>query len=150
MDGIIKNPIIIGLVAGVITYAYLSWQTEKENKKKKHRKNKEDVNLLIPLVVAIIMWFVAYAYFEYTPTQDKLNLNTVRLPQNLNNLQNMNNVETNQFLGDINKIPIPIAPSKGYNFTGDVLPEPTDPRFNLLTTGVNVPKDIPDVWLEMF
>jgi len=145
MDGIIKNPIIIGLVAGVITYAYLTWQVEKENKKKKHRKEKEEVNLLIPLVVSIIVWFIAYAYFEYTPNQSKIN--NIQIPGNING---MHNIEMNHFLGNSAKIPIPIAPSKGYNFTGDVLPEPTDPRFNLLTTGVNVPKDIPDVWLDMF
>jgi heme/copper-type cytochrome/quinol oxidase subunit 2 len=141
MDGIIKNPIIIGLVAGVITYAYLSWQAEKENKKKKHRKDKEEVNLLIPLVVSVIVWFIAYAYFEYTPEQPHVNNQT--LPPIINN-------DMTQFLGNAGKIPIPVPPSQGYKFTGDVLPEQNDPRFSLLTTGVNVPKNIPDVWLEMF
>lgn len=143
MDGIIKNPIIIGLVAGVITYAYLSWQTETENKKKKHRKNKEEVNLIIPLVVSVIMWFIAYAYFEYKPEP----VSAHSIPPNLNHL---NNIDMNNFLGNSSKIPVPIAPTKGYNFTGDVLPEQSDPRFSLLTTGVNIPKDIPDVWLEMY
>lgn len=146
MDGIIKNPIIIGLVAGVITYAYLSWQNEKENKKKKHRKDKEEVNLLIPLVVSIIMWFIAYAYFEYTPEQPRLG-NAHVLPPNMNNLRDL---DMTQFLGNTSKMPIPVPPTKGYNFTGDVLPEQNDPRFSLLTTGVNIPKDIPDVWLEMY
>lgn len=141
MDGIIKNPIIIGLVTGVITYAYLSWQADKENSKKKNRKNKEEVNLLIPLAVSIIVWFIAYAYFEHTPISIN-NVPTVMNP--------MANNDMTQFLENTSKVPLPIAPSPGYKYTGDVLPEPTDPRFSLLTTGVNVPKNIPDVWLEMF
>lgn len=141
MDGIIKNPIIIGLVAGVITYAYLSWQTEQTNKKKKHRKDKEEVNLLIPLAVSIIIWFVAYAYFEYTPEPQGV---VIQPPQALAN------PELQQFLGTSKQIPVPIAPTPSYKFTGDVLPEVADPRFNLLTTGVNVPKNLPDVWLDMF
>jgi len=144
MDGIIKNPIIIGLVAGVITYAYLSWQTDKENKKKKHRKDKQEVNLIIPLVVSVIMWFIAYAYFEYTPDQQPQLGNAMIRQEALNNLN------VGPFLENTHKVPIPIPPTKGYNFTGDVLPESNDPRFSLLTTGVNIPKDIPDVWLEMF
>ena len=148
MDGIIKNPIIIGLVAGVITYAYLSSQTEKENKKKKHRKDKEEVNLLIPLVVSVIMWFIAYAYFEYTPEPIRSN-NMQITPTNVNNLEHL---DMSQFLGNASKVPLPlpIPPTKGYNFTGDVLDVPADPRFSLLTTGVNIPKDIPDVWLDMY
>jgi hypothetical protein len=127
----------------VITYAYLSWQTEKENKKKKHRKDKEEVNLIIPLVVSIIMWFIAYAYFEYTPEQPQIGNAMIRQDA-------LNNLNVGPFLENTHKVPIPIPPTKGYNFTGDVLPESNDPRFSLLTTGVNIPKDIPDVWLEMF
>ena len=30
---IVKNPIIIGVLAGAITYGYLQWEVDKKNKK---------------------------------------------------------------------------------------------------------------------
>jgi len=142
MDGIIKNPIIIGLVAGVITYAYLTYEADKNNKKKKHRKEKEEVNLLMPLAVAIIFWFISYAYFEYTPESGA---------GHGSNIQNsIINNDIDQILGK-RPTPLPIPPTIGYRFVKDAVDGSSDHNsFSLLTTGVNVPKNIPDVWLEMF
>ena len=136
---IVKNPIVIALVSGVITYVYLSWQADKNNKKKKHRKNKEEVNLMIPFVVSLITWFLAYAYFEYTPVPHNI------IPHALHQ-----NVDISDF--DINKkqLPLPIPPSPGYKFVGDIVPENQDPRFSLLTTGVQIPKNLPDSWLDIY
>jgi hypothetical protein len=148
MDGIIKNPIIIGLLAGVITYAYLTYEADKNNKKKKHRKekDKEEVNLLIPLAVAVIIWFISYAYFEYTPDSGP--------GSNLQNIYQNDGIGQMTGLIDVNgkrPMPLPIPPASGYRFVKDAIDESSDPKsFSLLTTGVNVPKNIPDVWLEMF
>lgn len=134
MDGIIKNPIIIGLFAGVVTYSYLSWKNNEENSKRKHKKHKKDINLMIPLMVAAIVWFLAYAYFECSPTS--------QTQQDQNIKQSINTSGT---------LPIPIPPTPGYKFIKDVVPESSENRaFSLLTPGVNIPKEIPDVWLDMF
>jgi heme/copper-type cytochrome/quinol oxidase subunit 2 len=61
ITNIITNPIVIGLVAGLITWMYLKWRNDKKNKNK---KKKEDVNLLIPFAVFIVFWFISYAYFS--------------------------------------------------------------------------------------
>jgi len=75
IDKIIKNPIIIGLVAGLLTYIYLKWKNDKNNEEisdieideetdePKKPKKQSKVNLLIPLAVAIVFWFISYAYF---------------------------------------------------------------------------------------
>lgn len=137
---IIKNPIIVGLTMGALTYCYLSWTVNEKNeqnekKKKGKRKEKETVNLLIPLVVAIIAWFIAYAYFEYSvdtndPNQrDQLGIATLKGPKGL--------------------VPIPLAPSPKFGFVGDVLSDSTDNRFTLVGDGVQVPVNLPDVLLDI-
>jgi len=71
---IIKNPIIIGFTTGFLTYLYLKWTNDKKYNKKKNNKYKKDVNLLIPLAVFIIVWFIAYAYFEYTAEYEDVSI----------------------------------------------------------------------------
>lgn len=127
---IIKNPVIIGLFAGVLTYLYMSWTIDEKNKKAKKNKNKkvqkEEVNLLIPLVVSVIVWFVSYGYFEF---------NDVPAP-----------------LAPQFKQPIPLMPDVGFRFTKDVIPSSTSntKEFSLLTGGVTVPSVLPDVLIDMF
>jgi len=70
---LIMNPVIIGLVAGIIVYNYMSWNKrkliEKKLKKGKKLKPKESYNdIIIPSLVAIIVWFIAYGYFNYNKT----------------------------------------------------------------------------------
>ena len=75
---IIKNPVIIAVVAGLIVYTYMSWNRKKENEKrlKKGKKikssNKYD-NIIIPGVSAVIVWFIAYAYFTRNTVQQVAN-----------------------------------------------------------------------------
>jgi len=143
---IVKNPIIIGLFAGAITYLYMSWTIDEEHKKRekkhKNKKEKEDVNLFIPLVVAVIFWFIAYAYFEYQPdannsTITHLPINDTFLPQTVGNNKH--------------PLPLPIAPLASYKFTKDVVDSvSSDPKsFSLLTQGVTVPQNLPDVLIDM-
>jgi hypothetical protein len=134
---IVKNPVIIGLLAGTITYAYLTWSlTEKNKKRQKKGQKKEEVNLIIPLVVTIIGWFIAYAYFEHAPEKQPH-------PSSLNFLEKTHNVRM--------PMPLPIAPQPGYKFVGDVVSESSDPKsFSLLAGGgISIPTKLPDVLLEL-
>jgi uncharacterized protein with PQ loop repeat len=58
----LKNPIVLGLIAGIITYGYLYYQADKKYKEEKGTK--EQVNILIPCLIAIIVWFMASNYFD--------------------------------------------------------------------------------------
>jgi hypothetical protein len=67
---ILKNPVIIGLLAGAIVYNYMAWNRKKEIEKrlKKGKKIKEEQkynDIIIPSIVAIIVWFISFAYFNY-------------------------------------------------------------------------------------
>ena len=67
---LVKNPVIIAIVAGCIAFAYMSWNRKKENEKrlKKNKKIKQENkydNIIIPSIVAVIVWFIAYGYFNY-------------------------------------------------------------------------------------
>ena len=76
----ITNPVIIGLVAGSIVYAYLSWSRKKYNEKrlkkgKKIKYSDKYDDIIIPIIVAVLVWFIAIGYINYkkTPTQNQTN-----------------------------------------------------------------------------
>jgi hypothetical protein len=131
---IVKNPIIIGLLAGTVTYAYLTWDINEKNKKKsKKGHSKKEVNLLIPLVVAVIGWFIAYAYFQYNGENEN---SDIIIPN---------------ITGTRKPLPLPINRTPSYRFTKDVISESSDPKsFSLLTGGVTVPSKLPDVLIDMY
>jgi heme/copper-type cytochrome/quinol oxidase subunit 2 len=148
---ILKNPIIIGLIAGALAYVYLTWTQNEQNEKykKKHKKEKknEDVNLLIPLVIAIIVWFIAYAYLEN---------GTVYSTDEFNNENNVVNQVGDAYirphLAQKITLPLPlqVPQTKGYRFVKDVLSDTTEPKeFVMLNRGVNVPNHLPDVMIDM-
>ena len=66
---LLRNPIIIGLIAGVITYLYMYWDIEQKHKKNVKAK-KPKVNVLLPSVVAIIVWFIAASYLDNSTPKD--------------------------------------------------------------------------------
>lgn len=133
---IIKNPVVIGLFAGVLTYIYMSWGQEEITKKGKKIIKKNQVNLLIPLIVAVIFWFIAYAYFEYQP--ESVNM----IPT-----QPSTNIIVDQHAG----MPLPLPPTQNYRFAQDMATTSSDPHsFTLLTKGgISIPKTMPDVLIDM-
>jgi hypothetical protein len=84
---IIKNPVIIGLFAGGLTYVYMKWKNDADHKKSKNKnKPKKDVNLIIPLAVFLVFWFVSYIYFsasdDKTATNSKTDSSVVDITKN--------------------------------------------------------------------
>jgi hypothetical protein len=77
MENILKNPTFIAVVAGTLSYSYLSWKKKENNKKKKNKKiNKNNNDVLYSFIIAIIVWFLMYGYLNYKQNQQN--------PQNLN------------------------------------------------------------------
>jgi hypothetical protein len=143
MLDLIKNPIIIALFAGVLTYIYMVWSNENKNKNRKDAPIKKPVNLIIPLVVTVIVWVLAHGYFVTSKSEDEL----ISVPTN--------NLITNSIK--------PIMGS-GYKLVGgnnvmmtgggniqNLTSESASPlSYQLINKGLNIPNNlnIPDVFIE--
>jgi hypothetical protein len=75
---LIMNPVIIGLIAGIIAYNYMSWRRRKMIEKrlrrgKKVKPQEKQNDIIIPSLVAVIVWFIAYGYINYSKNNVSLN-----------------------------------------------------------------------------
>ena len=59
----LKNPIIIGIIAGVLTYGYMYWEADRKHKENP-KVQKRSVGLITPAVVSVIVWFLASSYLD--------------------------------------------------------------------------------------
>jgi hypothetical protein len=117
---IIKNPVVIGVLAGLITYVYMIWTTNQNKKKKKqHKKLGNGANLPIVLAVASIAWFIAYSYFENELKQS----------------------------GGLIPLPSSSFPKKpSYSLSQNLSSSSENTRsFSLLKNGINVPNTLPEL-----
>lgn len=59
----LKNPIVLGILASVLTYLYLYWEAEQ-----KHKKNpkieKKTINFITPAVIGVIIWFISSSFID--------------------------------------------------------------------------------------
>lgn len=118
---ILKNPIVIGISCGVLSYIYLLYQKNKDD-----RNNPNSVNLLIPLLITIIAWFISYSFFEH------------KSPRNIPSFSGSTLVESTY--------PTPIASfSHPMNYVGDVITSSTDPSSFTLSGGINPNKFTPSI-----
>ncbi len=60
---LIKNPIVLAVVATLITYGYLYW-TNLEKQKKYPKAKLEPIGIVTPLIVGLLVFIVAYNLFE--------------------------------------------------------------------------------------
>lgn len=127
---IVKNPVIIGLIAGVFTYIYMKWKYNKKDKKNKKNKNnknnkKKDVNLLIPLAIFILFWFISYAYFSSSDAEKSYDIDKI---------QNAKDIK------------IEVAKTKLDSHSSN--DEPLS--FKLVSNGVYIPSQLPEIMFEMY
>lgn len=122
---IIKNPVVLGLIAGVLTYIYLWWSKSNNSSKKngkKYKKDKGDVNIMIPGIVALVVWFIAYGYTEFGTTV------STSLPHQVTALPNL----------DTKYKMVKTSSSDSIR------------SFNLINKGVSIPSALPDVFIETY
>ena len=60
-----------------ILYAYLSWTRKKYNEKrlkkgKKIRNDDKYDDIIIPIIVAVLAWFIAYGYINYKKSPQQM------------------------------------------------------------------------------
>ena len=126
---VVKNPVVIALFAGVVAYLYMKWKKDNDKKKNKGKKNKSTdeikyIGLIIPAVVMVITWFIAYGYSVYGKTPAKIQV------------QPMMNES--------------VMPLPNYKLIRDGPSSENVGSFSLLNKGVKIPRTLPDVFIETF
>ncbi len=66
-SSILKNPIVVGILAAAMTLLYVWWE-EKKRREKNPKAKKRNLNFITPVVVGGIAWFIASNYFDNTNT----------------------------------------------------------------------------------
>lgn len=117
---VLKNPVVVGVIAGVITYIILYYKDKNEKDPKIKQKY---IGLTIPAIVALIIWFISGSYFETTNIQKS----------SINELMLMGGNEP--FLGDINDL-------------GNLSLSNDAKSVNIINNGVSIPTKLPDVFIE--
>jgi len=98
----VKNPIILGALAGLITYGYFYYDAQKHKDDPEIKQNK--VPILAPCVVAVIIWFVTSCYFDSCCETVKVNILSPKLP----NISKGSDISTRSYhLVGKNKIRLP-------------------------------------------
>ena len=120
-----KNPIILGLLGAILSYVYLYWKAEQKYKEDKSVK-KEQVNILIPGAIGVIVWFIAATYFEsenegyannnHDPKIDNKSLNNTSL-QNMTGGSKMNSVNHTSKSSSVSQ-PSKMVQNKSYHLIG--------------------------------
>ena len=122
---IIKNPVVFAMVGGLCTYLYMQYKLDEKNKiREKRGKKPEELNLLIPLAIAFIIWVISYMYLS-------------------------NDIQNTQINKDV-KFPIPLKVKPSYRIINDVdtKTSPVDIGFdgdNDLFNSLNNRSDIIDI-----
>ena len=62
---LIKNPIILGILATAVTYSFLYWKEMQRQKENPDLKAK-NVNIMIPGVVGALVWFIVGSFNDGT------------------------------------------------------------------------------------
>jgi hypothetical protein len=60
---LIKNPIVLAVLATLLTYGYLYW-SNLEKQKKYPKAKLEPISIVTPLIVGLLVFIVAYNLFE--------------------------------------------------------------------------------------
>ena len=114
---IIKNPVVLGVVGGGIAYFYMQHSLDEKNKiRVKKGKKPEELNLLIPLAIAFIIWIATYMYFNSAENS---------LPQNIIEQAPVHRQDVfNQIPAQTIQMPLPINVAPPYRFVDDVKSSP--------------------------
>lgn len=122
-NDLVSNPLLIGLLAGAVTYFYLDWEN-----KKKHKKNpklqKRKINYLVPIAVGLVVWFLACSYMESEPVQITAPHEQNVVEPNKYKLVRDEDINLSESFG-----------SKSYHMVGK---------------GVKIPGNLPDVLIETY
>jgi hypothetical protein len=71
----LKNPILLGILSGIIVYIYLYWSINKKKNKTKNKKKRKKIDIMMPITIAIVVWFFSTNYFD---DKNEINIDNIR------------------------------------------------------------------------
>ena len=95
---ILKNPIVLAIIAGILTYFLLYWW----NQRKDPQDQSKSSNILIPAIVAAVVWLFSSFYFLNSNKNVENNVSPVNLkieetPLKKINISNVSDNGTHSF-----------------------------------------------------
>lgn len=57
----LKNPIVLAIIAGVLTYLYMNWEN-KRKQEENPKANIEDVSYTTPIIVGLLVLFISQGF----------------------------------------------------------------------------------------
>ena len=128
---VIKNPVIIGLIAGVLTYIFILWYYKE--KIKKDPRYRRTYAIFIPIFVGVIAWIISYIYFSYNSVEvmEEINMSQTGGDIFANSLNNNIKINADTSLKELSN---KIKTNKSYQ----------------VNKGLNIPDNLPDVFIENF
>lgn len=135
---LLKNPIIIGIIASIITYVYMLWDNNRKYKKNP-KVTKKPINIMTPIIVGLFVWFLAYGYFDMETTKIEIENDIPEIPE-IGNLAGISSFKINkgsaknEFGIDNNDLSLS---SESYELMDN-------------TKGITVPSALPDVFIEAY
>ncbi len=70
-----KNPLLLGILSGIIVYIYLYWSIHKNKNKKKYKKKNKKIDIMMPITIGIVVWFFSTNYFD---DENEINIDNIR------------------------------------------------------------------------
>jgi hypothetical protein len=145
---ILRNPIIVGILVGVVVYFFLKYKNEKKIKKRKEKDKNKNPPLAIPVIAAIVTGFLVWSFDgSKSNTPDKININ-----------KEIKNTEPGDgILKDINVNDIAGGNSNIIKDIGTINPNAVNiaqvsdkmESYQLIGKGIQVPTNLPDAFLDM-
>ncbi len=157
MIDIIKNPVIIGLTVGVLVYLYIKWDSSKKEDKNKDKNKRKDSNILIPLFLGTLSWFIANNYYDFNETS--INNNNNLTINNNYEVPGKLNLSDSPMIGGDGGINLMNNVGNKFNMNTNMNPNPNlNPIYNqpssyhLLKKGITIPNNmtLPDIMIENF
>lgn len=136
---ILRNPIIVGILVGVVVYLFMKHKNkknEKTNKTEKNKKNKHSA-FVIPGMAGIIAGFLVWTLNESDKKTVPVPPTKINIPQNNDNIVLENGPLIAPEINDANNSMIGGASIDKMN------------SYQLIGKGIQVPTNLPDAFLDM-
>ena len=91
---ILKNPIILGVIATLISYGYLYIKNNNKKNKKKIKK-KQNINIIPPITIGLVIGFLSYNYLENDSEINNIKNNNIQVIEGGSKINPMRNTSLN-------------------------------------------------------